>query len=209
MESVVGDYLSKRYTILIGGVPGVGKSSISGELAREFDFNILLSGDYLREFYRSYVPKEHEINTSVYQAWTKFGEKNESNVLKGFLSQSESMAAGIKGIISRASANGEYLALETLYFVPSLFEDMLKETIPLYLYIREEKDHRESLNSRINFTHFNSPGERLSERLWEYRIMMNYSLKESAEYGIRTFDMSDYLSSKKKVIEYIGSELEQ
>lgn len=196
--------MSDRYTVLIGGVPGVGKSSLSGEIAKEFGFNILLSGDYLREFYRAYVPADHPINTSVYEAWHMYGSKNEENVLSGFLAQSESMALGLQSVVRRAHGNGEYVVLETLYFVPSLYEEMMNMTIPLYLYIDGEEDHRKNLNSRIKYTHFKSPGERLSDRLWEYRIMMHYSLRECKSHEIPAFETSNYLDAKEKVLEYVG-----
>lgn len=192
-----------RYTVLIGGVPGVGKSSMSGELARKLGFNILLSGDYLREFYRAYVSQDNSINTSVYEAWKNFGERSEVNVLKGFLSQAETMSAGIESIIRRASDNGEYLVMETLYFVPSMISSVIDGAIPLYLYIEDEKDHARSLNSRTEFTHFKSPGQRLSEKLWEYRIMMRYSIEESRKSGIPVFDMTDYSAAREKIISYV------
>lgn len=192
-----------RYTVLIGGVPGVGKSSISGEIARRLNFNILLSGDYLREFYRSYLDHDNALNTSVYETWKSFGSKTEENVLRGFLSQAEIMSAGIKGIIRRSSENGEYLVLETLYFVPSLLGEMMDNVIPLYLYFENEDDHARSLNSRTSYTHFKSPGERLSAKLWEYRIMMHYSLEECRKFDIPAFEMTNYRNSMESIISYV------
>lgn len=197
-----------KYTVLIGGVPGVGKSSVSGELARRLNFNILLSGDYLREFYRAYVDPEDMINTSVYEAWKPLGEKNEDNVLKGFLNQAEKMSSGIKAIVERASQNGEYLVLETLYFVPSLIEEVMDGVIPLYLYFENEEFHAKSLNSRTEYTHFKSPGERLSQKLWEYRIMMKHSMKECKELGIPAYDMTDYGISVNSIIKYVKDNME-
>lgn len=196
-----------KYTVLIGGVPGVGKSSISGELARELNFNILLSGDYLREFFRAYTKQDDAINTSVYDAWKHFGDRNEENVLKGFLSQSEVMSQGIASIIRRASDNGEFLVLETLYFVPSMLNAVMEGVIPLYLYIKDEKNHANSLNSRTEFTHFKSPGQRLSEKLWEYRIMMHYSIDECEKYSIPVFDMTDYSDARNHIISYVREKM--
>ncbi len=200
---------NRKYAVLIGGVPGVGKSSISGELARESGFNILLSGDYLREFYRAYIGDDNILNTSVYEAWRKYGEKNEDNVLRGFLSQAEEMSAGIRRTLERAASNGEFLVLETLYFVPSMLGDIIEKSIPLYLYFEDENDHRNSLNARTQFTHFNSPGERLSERLWEYRIMMRRSLEECRKMGIPAFEMSDYAEAREKILRHVKEKLEE
>ena len=65
---------SKKVVILIGGVPGVGKSSISGYLSRELGFDIVLSGDYLREFLRPFIKSDQQIaSSSVYDSWKFFG----------------------------------------------------------------------------------------------------------------------------------------
>ncbi len=197
-----------KYTVLIGGVPGVGKSSVSGELARRLNFNILLSGDYLREFYRAYVPQDNPINTSVYEAWRAYGDRTEENVLSGFLSQSEIMAPGIEASVRRATVNGEYLVLETLYFVPSLLKSVLDSTIPLYLFFEDESKHAASLNSRTDYTHFKSPGKRLSEKLWEYRIMMRYSIEECMALGIPVFEMTDYKDATERIISYVSENME-
>ncbi|WP_162509717.1 AAA family ATPase [Thermogymnomonas acidicola] len=42
----------KAPVVLIGGIPGVGKTSMAGAVARMLDIDIVLSGDYLREMVR-------------------------------------------------------------------------------------------------------------------------------------------------------------
>ena len=81
--------MEKVPIIIIGGIPGVGKTSISGYLARQLNINIVLSGDYIREIIRPFFPEDHVINFSVYETWKKYGENNEENVINGFLNQGE------------------------------------------------------------------------------------------------------------------------
>jgi len=192
--------------VLIGGIPGVGKTSMAGEIAKALDIDIVLSGDYLREFIRPFgdYGKFSVMGASVYDAWKYFGEKNRENVISGFLAQSEVMNTGLNAILRRALNNGENMVIEQLHFVPSQLEsDVFASIIPLYLYIKDIGVHRERLRERVNFTHSNSPGERLAEQLESYRLMMEYSMEESRARNVRIFESSDYLVAQKEVISYV------
>ena len=196
--------------VLIGGIPGVGKTSIAGEIAKALDIDIVLSGDYLREFIRPFgdYAKFSVMSRSVYDAWTSFGERNRENIVSGFLAQSEIMNAGISAIIRRAVVNGEDMVIEQLHFVPSqLGRDLINQILPIYLYIHDIDIHRDRLRERVNFTHANSPGERLADQLDTYRFMMDYSLEESRSYGIRIFESSDYRKTLKDVLTFVESEV--
>ena len=195
--------------VLIGGIPGVGKTSIAGEIAKALDIDIVLSGDYLREFIRPFgdYAKFSVMSKSVYNAWTSFGERNRENIVSGFLAQSKIMNAGISAIIRRAAGNGEDIVIEQLHFVPSqLGKDLINQIIPIYLYIHDIDIHRNRLRERVNFTHANSPGERLADQLDTYRFMMDYSLDESRSYGIKIFESSDYRKTLKDVLAFVESE---
>ena len=196
--------------VLIGGIPGVGKTSIAGEIAKALDIDIVLSGDYLREFIRPFgdYAKFSVMSRSVYDAWTSFGERNRENIVSGFLAQSEIMNAGISAIIRRAVGNGEDMVIEQLHFVPSqLGKDLINQILPIYLYIHDIDIHRDRLRERVNFTHANSPGERLADQLDTYRFMMDYSLEESRSYGIKIFESSDYRKTLKEVLKFVESEV--
>lgn len=195
-------------TILIGGIPGVGKTSISGYLAKNLGIDIVLSGDYLREFLRPFSDHEEfkPLGVSVYESWKEYGEKNEANILRGFLKQGELLNRGVNAIIRRSIDNGEPLIIESLYFIPEHFErDLMERIIPLYIYISDKELHTRRLNERQDFTHKNSPGKRLSDQLDTYRVMMQYSLSESRKLGIRSFDNINYLKTREDILEYIKS----
>ncbi len=196
-----------KTVILIGGVPGVGKSSISGYLAHELKFDIVLSGDYLREFIRPYLGEDYKIAmSSVYDSWQYFGDKTQENIIRGFLRQTEIMNKGIEKVFERADQNGEKIILETLYFYPDFIQKLRNVVLPIYLYIENEVEHKHHLEDRSNFTHPRSHGSRLSAHLFEYRLMMKKSLEFCNEHNIRTFDMTDYIGSRDKILKYVRGE---
>ena len=200
-------HAGKAPVILIGGIPGVGKSSISGYIARKFGIDIVLSGDYLREFARPILSEESQelLGVSVYEAWKKFGEENEENIRKGFLAQGSLLNKGLNAVLRRAVSNGEPLIAETLYFIPSQFDtDLMGQVTLLYIYISKKEVNSQRLLERGQYTHFNSTGKRLSDQLDRYRVMMEYSLKECREFGIRVFDNLVYTDTREEIIQYLS-----
>lgn len=198
----------KPVIVLVGGIPGVGKSSISGFVARNLEVDIVLSGDYLREFARPLLSENDRdiIGTSVYEAWRFFGEESEDTITKGFLAQGEILNKGLNAVLSRAIGNGESLIVETLHFIPSQLESkILGKITPLYIYISDPEVNSRRLLERGDFTHFNSPGKRLSDQLHRYRVMMEYSLRECGEFGIKSFDNIEYENTRDQILQYIKS----
>lgn len=192
--------------IMIGGIPGVGKTSISGYIAREFNINIILSGDYLREFLRPY--NNNILNKSVYDAYKFYGEKNNENIIKGYLAQSEIIYKGINSILTRSIKNGEPLILETLYFVPEFIDkNIIDKIILVYIDISDINIHKNRLKSRINYTHFNSPGERLINQLETYKVISKYSIENSKNYDALIIDNINYDETKNKIKNYIKLKL--
>jgi len=204
--------MKKNQVILIGGIPGVGKTSISGYLARELGIDIVMSGDYLREFIRPFSGNLNAgiLDLSVYDAWQKFGEKTRENIVKGFLEQGKRMNAGTGRMLKRSIDNGEPLIIETLYFLPSQLDpEILSKITSFYIHISDRKINAERLIDRQRFTHFNSPGERLAGKLDEYRMMMERSLEECGKYGIKTFDNLNYEETRKLILEYVMNQQEE
>lgn len=203
-----GNSERKPAIILVGGIPGVGKSSISGYLARNMGVDIVLSGDYLREFARPLLSENDRktINVSVYEAWKLFGEESRETITKGFLEQGQILNKGLNAVLSRAIKNGEPLIVESLYFIPSQIEkDILKEITAFYIHISSKEINSQRLLERGNYTHFNSPGKRLSDQLDRYRVMMDYSLEECREYGLKVFDNLNYIDTREQILQYVKS----
>ncbi|PYB68502.1 2-phosphoglycerate kinase [Thermoplasma sp. Kam2015] len=187
--------------LFIGGVPGVGKTSISGSIAREFGINIMLSGDYLREFLRPLMKSEQLIQKSVYDAWQPYGTMSQENIIRGYRDQAGLMMTGIEWMLRRAISNGEDLIVESLYFLPEMIPaDVMGGIRMIYLYIEDEETHRKRLVERINYTHRNSPGTRLASHLYEYRTIMRYSIEKSSGYPVYMVDTSNYQAAKEEII---------
>ena len=73
-----------------------------------------------------------------------------------------------------------------------------------YIYISDFTTHTKRLNERQLYTHFNSPGQRLSAQLDVYGAIMKYSEALAKKNGIDTFDNSDFQETAKKIIDSVG-----
>ncbi len=190
----------------MGGVPGVGKTSIAGAVARKLGINIILSGDYLREFIRPLrVENGKLLGTSVYDSWKRYGDKNRENIIKGFEAQSGVMCMGIAAAVERAEKNGESVIIESLYMNQQI-ADVLRDNSALaaYLYISDPEVHAKRLGEREMFTHFKSAGSRLVAQLDVYRAIMDYSVELSKSNGVKLFDNIDYEITRKNILEFFG-----
>jgi 2-phosphoglycerate kinase len=114
--------------ILIGGVTGSGKSTISSELAYRLDIAGHQSTDMMREVIRSYLSPQMlpTLKYSSFEAWRGLpgfvegtGPDDKNRVITGFLSQFAAMKLALEATIGRAIAERQHLILEGVHVVPT------------------------------------------------------------------------------------------
>ncbi len=195
--------------IVVGGIPGVGKTSISGHLLRKFDIDIMLSTDYVREFVRGTgMDREGVLNTSVYDAWQRFGEKTPENILRGYKEQGAILSKGTNAVIERAIKNQEGLVFETLYFIPEQLTALSNDgVISLYIQVSDQGIHRRMLLERGQYTHPGQSGDRLAEHISEYRIMAEDALSACKKVGIPVFDNLNYQKTRTEITEFVATKI--
>jgi 2-phosphoglycerate kinase len=118
----------KTLILLIGGVTGSGKSTLSAELAYRLDVVGMQSTDMMREIIRSYLPNQviPTLMHSSFAAWrglpsprTLQHKEVDSPVITGFLSQINIMKPAMEAAISRAVLEGQHLILEGVHVLPT------------------------------------------------------------------------------------------
>ena len=114
--------------ILIGGVTGSGKSTISSELAYRLDIAGHQSTDMMREVIRSYLSPQMlpTLKYSSFEAWRGLpgsvegsGPYDENQLITGFLSQFAAMKLALEATIGRAIEERQHLILEGVHVVPT------------------------------------------------------------------------------------------
>jgi 2-phosphoglycerate kinase len=114
--------------ILIGGVTGSGKSTISSELAYRLDISRHQSTDMMREIIRSYLSSQMvpALKYSSFEAWRGLPGSDDgavpavdNRVVTGFLSQVATMKLALEATINRAIEERQHLILEGVHVVPT------------------------------------------------------------------------------------------
>lgn len=116
--------------VLIGGVTGTGKSTISSELAYRMDIGRIQSTDMMREIIRAYLTPEAvpTLGYSSFEAWrglpapTDEHAEPENPVIAGFLSQFVTMKPALGAAVSRAVKERHDLIIEGVHIAPSLLD---------------------------------------------------------------------------------------
>jgi 2-phosphoglycerate kinase len=110
--------------ILMGGVTGSGKSTVSSELAYRLDIPRHQSTDMMREIIRSYLPSQRvpALKYSSFEAWRGLSDavdgavpENEHPVVAGFLSQLAAMKPALEASINRSIEERQHLILEGVH----------------------------------------------------------------------------------------------
>lgn len=182
--------------LLIGGVTGAGKSTISSEVAYRLDIGRIQSTDMMREIIRAYLTPEAvpTLGYSSFEAWRGLASppdeqsgETENPVIAGFLSQFSTIKPALVAAIGRAVKEQHDLIIEGVHIVPTMLglEDARKQAIvvPLMLATMEKSALEKQLKRRGR----EKSGRRASRYLkhiddiWE---LQSYLLSEADNAGV-------------------------
>lgn len=113
--------------IMIGGIPGSGKSTIATEIANRLNIVRTQSTDMLREVMRIMIPEKlaPSLHTSSFNAGRamdllEIHKSEDENLLYGFQMQSEMVEVACEAVIQRALNENVSVILEGVHIRPSL-----------------------------------------------------------------------------------------
>ena len=162
---------NRPLVLLIGGVPGCGKSTIATELAHRLDIVRTQSTDMLREVMRMMVPKRlvPVLHTSSFVAWQMLPTSDESKevetepdelLAQGYRSQVELVSVACEGAIQRALQERVSLILEGVHVHPSLLQKISKRKDAVVVLIMLGILKPSELRSRIKGRREQAPDRR-------------------------------------------------
>ena len=182
--------------ILVGGVTGSGKSTVSSELAFRLDITRHQSTDMMREVIRSYLSPQMvpTLEYSSYEAWRglpepvdSVGEGGKPPVVAGFLSQLAAMKLALEATINRSIEERHDLILEGVHVVPTELDLELKGReaviIPIKLATMKKGLLYKQLKRRLREKNRQEVQHDLEnmEEIWE---LQSWLLNEADKQGI-------------------------
>ena len=145
--------------IMIGGIPGSGKSTIAATLASQLSIIRTQSTDMLREVMRSLIPKRvsPSLHDSSFNAGRAIHDKNfyksnrEEAMIRGFEMQSDMVAVACDAVLSRALNEGVSMILEGVHLRVQSYQRIRKSeavVVPIMLAVLEKSRLRRHFKGR-------------------------------------------------------------
>lgn len=143
--------------VVLGGVNGVGKSTLAARLAMRLGIPHLIATDALREALRTAIPPAMapDLHASTYEGIAGFPSAYSMRPPEGaFLRQSRAVMAATGAVIGRLIAERRSLIVEGIHLVPGMLSDHLRDhpgapiLVEILLVLAEEEKHRPRLARR-------------------------------------------------------------
>jgi 2-phosphoglycerate kinase len=146
--------------LLIGGINGVGKSTIAAELAHRLDIVRTQSTDMLREVMRQMTSKQllPAIHTSSFRAWSALpagylaASGGDDLMIDGFLTQSEQVGVAVEAVLQRALSERVAMILEGIHIHPAYMQSLVRDgeaiIVPFMLATLDPEQLKKQLRGR-------------------------------------------------------------
>lgn len=206
--------------VLIGGAPGVGKSTIASELGYRLGIPRMVSTDAVRQALRSLISPELSplLHESSYTAWRaellpveRVGATPEGvRVIRGFRAQIQQLSTAVTAIIERNLEENSSLVMEGIHLVPGLSPKGPPEgalVVQLILMVEDEDNHRDHFALRERTTHDKRGRDVYLEHFREIRILQEYLLERARAEGVPVVDASDLDQAVDKSMEHVLTSL--
>ncbi|MEN8179531.1 MAG: hypothetical protein ABFS39_13070 [Pseudomonadota bacterium] len=207
--------------VLVGGITGTGKSTLTTELAYQLNVVRTQSTDMMREIVRCYLPPTEipTLSYSSFEAWRGLlkdadsaSEAKQSELINGFLSQFMVVKHGLEATINRAVKENHDLIVDGVHVLPSKLElDIPRDqaiVIPLMLVVPNKK----TLGKRLKRREREQP-ERASSRylkqLDQIWLLQSYLVSESEKHKIPLIINSDVEEALDEILMHISHTIMQ
>src|SRR5690625_3495852 len=202
--------------ILVGGAPGVGKSTVAAELGYRLGIPRMVSTDSVRQALRSLISKELSplLHESSYTAWRaellpielEQAHPDPIRVIRGFRVQIQQLATAVNAIIERNIQENMSLVMEGIHLVPGLspmgtFDNAL--VVEVMLSVEDEDNHRDHFALRERQTHARRDQDVYLDHYREIRILHDYLVDRARAEGGPVVDASDLDHAVDRAMELI------
>jgi 2-phosphoglycerate kinase len=200
--------LDRPLIVLIGGVTGVGKSTVASQLANRLGITRVVATDQVRQVVRAFfshdfMPAVHHSSFDVSRAVSSLGDGPEATVA-GFLRQVHDIAPGIDALVERAVSERGRIVIEGVHLLPEVPSARLCRqavTARVLIAVRDEQAHRAHFHMRG--LESARPPERYLEAFDRIRTLQDHLVSRAEAAGIPILDEGGLEPTLKRVMEVV------
>ena len=197
--------------ILLGGAPGVGKSTIATMLANRLGITRVIPTDAIREVMRAMFSKDlmPTLHTSSFDAARLVRHplpRSADPVLIGFGEQASAVAVGVEALISRAADEGTDVIVEGAHVVPGFFDQSRFEgravVVQVVVTVDDEQLHRSHLLVRAHEVR-NRPSDRYLDFFANIRKQQKYVKSLALQHAVAIVPSTNLDVTLTRVIDLV------
>ncbi|MBS3933805.1 MAG: hypothetical protein KGZ35_05555 [Truepera sp.] len=225
--SEAGEAFARRYDLLrslrhperplvvmIGGGPGVGKSSLAAELAYRLGIPRLVSSDSVRQALRSLISPELSpaLHSSSFLAWRsellpgEAAQPKRKRVIRGFQTQVQQLTTALSAVIRRNIEEHTSVVLEGVHLVPGFIPATALQgavAVELVAAVSNPDVHRRHFTLREVQTLHRRSHESYLEHFTEIRYLQDFIMQRASEEGTAVIEMGDFDQAVERALERV------
>jgi 2-phosphoglycerate kinase len=186
--------LERPLLVLLGGVTGVGKSTVATQLAGRLGIPHVIATDQVRQVVRAFLsqdflPSVHHSSFDVSKALSV--PSDSSGTVAGYIRQAHDIAPGLDAVVERAISDRTPMVVEGVHLLPDIPSAHLCEratTVRVMLAVRDEAEHRQHFHTRGMQT-LREP-QRYLEALDRIRVLQKYLVERAEAAGVPVIEAS-------------------
>jgi len=202
--------------ILIGGAPGVGKSTMASEIGYRLGISRIVSSDSIREALRSLISVELSpaLHASSYRAWRAelmpgealgVGPKRK-RVIRGFQRQVQQLSTALSAIVQRNIDEATSSVMEGIHLVPGFIPEREFDgaaLVELVLTLSDPEVHRGRFGVRDTQTGQRRNTDGYLNHFDEIRMIQDFINRRAQEEGVPVLEASDFDQAVDNAIEHV------
>lgn len=200
--------LERPLLVLMGGVTGVGKSTVATQLAGRLGISHVIATDQVRQVVRAFfshefLPSVHHSSFDVARSLSMLPDDG-SGTVAGFTRQAHDIAPGLDAVVERAISDRTPMVVEGVHLLPDIPSPQLCEratTVRVLIAVRDEAEHRQHFHTRGLQTQ--RVPERYLEALDRIRVLQEHLIARAEAAGVPVIEAEGLEAMLRRVLEIV------